>query len=59
MVGGQSHIWKWPGREDLGTGLVKGKRGSSQIQGLDNGGHDVINLRDDIRAMDTSKKLKE
>ena len=41
------------------AGLVKGKRGSSQIQGLDNGGHDVINLRDDIRAMDTSKKLKE
>ena len=40
-------------------GLVKGKRGSSQIQGLDNGGHDVINLRDDIRTMDTSKKLKE
>ena len=41
------------GREDLGAGLVKGKRGSSQTQGLDNGGHD------DIRAMDTSKKLKE
>ena len=22
VVGGQSHIWKWPGREDLGTGLA-------------------------------------